>query len=144
MSASPSPAPRFDPAHPLVLFDGVCNLCTGVVRFVIERDPDARFRFAPLQSELGRALQQRHGLDPDALTTFVVIDVDGAATRSTAVLRILRGLPAPWRWLYPLRAIPRPLRDALYGLVARNRYRWFGRRDTCLVPTPELRSRFLA
>jgi predicted DCC family thiol-disulfide oxidoreductase YuxK len=141
---SASPAPAIDPAHPLVLFDGVCNLCAGVVRFVIERDPEARFRFAPLQSELGRALKLRHGLDPDALASFVLIDADGAATRSTAVLRILRGLGAPWRWLYLLRAIPLPLRDALYGFVAGNRYRWFGRRDTCLVPSPDLRSRFLA
>jgi predicted DCC family thiol-disulfide oxidoreductase YuxK len=127
-----------------VLFDGVCNLCAGVVRFVIERDREARFRFAPLQSELGRALQRQHGLDPDELATFVVIDAEGAATRSTAVLRILRQLGAPWRWLYPLRWVPTPLRDALYGVVARNRYRWFGRREQCLVPTPELRSRFLA
>ena len=144
MSASPSPAPALDPAHPLVLFDGVCNLCAGVVRFVIERDREARFRFAPLQSELGRALQRQHGLDPDELATFVVIDAEGAATRSTAVLRILRQLGAPWRWLYPLRWVPAPLRDALYGVIARNRYRWFGRREQCLVPTPELRSRFLA
>ena len=142
MSASPSPIP--EPAHPLVLFDGVCNLCAGVVRFVIERDREARFRFAPLQSELGRSLQREHGIDPDALATFVLIDAEGAATRSTAVLRILRWLGAPWRWLYPLRFVPRPLRDALYGVVARNRYRWFGRRDDCLVPTAELRSRFLA
>ena len=142
MSASPSPIP--ETAHPLVLFDGVCNLCAGVVRFVIERDREARFRFAPLQSELGRALQREHGIDPDALATFVLIDAEGAATRSTAVLRILRGLGAPWRWLYPLRFVPWPLRDALYGVVARNRYRWFGRRDDCLVPTAELRSRFLA
>jgi predicted DCC family thiol-disulfide oxidoreductase YuxK len=142
VSASPSPIPN--PTHPLVLFDGVCNLCAGVVRFVIERDSEARFRFAPLQSELGRTLQHEHGVDPDALETFVLIDADGAATRSTAVLRMLRELGTPWRWLYPLRFLPRPLRDALYGVVARNRYRWFGRRDDCLVPTAELRSRFLA
>ena len=79
MSASPSPIP--EPAHPLVLFDGVCNLCAGVVRFVIERDREARFRFAPLQSELGRSLQREHGIDPDALATFVLIDAEGAATR---------------------------------------------------------------
>ena len=142
MSASPSPIP--DPSHPLVLFDGVCNLCAGVVRFVIERDREARFRFAPLQSELGRTLQREHGIDPDALDTFVLVDADGTATRSTAVLRMLRELGRPWRWLYPLCFVPRPLRDALYGVLARNRYRWFGRRETCAVPTPEQRSRFLA
>jgi predicted DCC family thiol-disulfide oxidoreductase YuxK len=137
--APPAPA-----QHPIVLFDGVCNLCSGVVAFLIRHDRASRFRFAPLQSELGRALQVRHGLDPDALDTFVLVDDAGAHARSTAVLRILRELPAPWRWLWPLVAVPRPLRDALYGFVARRRYRWFGRRDRCFVPTPELRSRFLS
>jgi predicted DCC family thiol-disulfide oxidoreductase YuxK len=133
-----------DPArHPIVLFDGVCNLCNGTVRFLIERDPRARLRFASLQSGFGRALQERHGLDPDALDTFVVVDGEGVHLRSDAILRLLAGLPAPWRGLAWLRLLPRPLRDALYGVVVRNRYRWFGRRDECLLPTPELRARFL-
>jgi predicted DCC family thiol-disulfide oxidoreductase YuxK len=139
---TPSPPP--DPAlHPIVLFDGVCNLCNGTVRFLIERDPGARLRFASLQSEFGRALQARYGLDPDALDTFVMVDGAGVHVRSDAMLRLLAGLSAPWRWLAWMRLLPRPLRDALYGVVARNRYRWFGRRDDCLVPTPELRARFL-
>jgi predicted DCC family thiol-disulfide oxidoreductase YuxK len=145
MTASPAPALPVDPAaHPIVLFDGVCNLCNGTVRFLIDHDPMARFRFAPLQSEVGRALQERHHLDPDTLDTFVLVDGDGAHVRSDAVLGILCGLPSPWRWLRFLRVVPRPLRDALYRFVASRRYRWFGKRDECPVPTPEIRSRFLA
>jgi predicted DCC family thiol-disulfide oxidoreductase YuxK len=140
---APIRAQAIDPAHPVVLFDGVCNLCNGVVRFLIERDPAARFRFAALQSEAGRALLARHALDPDALDSFVLVDADGAHARSSAVLRVARELPAPWRWLWLAIAIPRPLRDALYDFLARRRYRWFGRRDACMVPTPALRQRFL-
>ena len=144
MTAAAAPAPLLDPAHPVVLFDGVCNLCNGAVRFVIARDPAARFRFAPLQSDVGRALLLHHRLDPAALETFVLIDGEGAHERSTAVLRLLRGLGTPWRWLWPLVAVPRPLRDGLYGILARNRYRWFGRRAQCMIPNPELLARFLA
>ncbi|MEB2346491.1 MAG: DCC1-like thiol-disulfide oxidoreductase family protein [Deltaproteobacteria bacterium] len=144
MGAPPAALPADLREHPIVLFDGVCNLCTGAVRFAIARDPAARLRFAPLESPLGRALLARHGLDPGALDTLVLVDGDGAHQRSTAVLRLAAGLRAPWRWLAPaLLRIPRPLRDALYDRVARHRDRWFGRRAECLVPTPELRGRFL-
>ena len=140
MNASPGGA---EP-HPVVLFDGVCNLCHGVVRFVLARDRAARFRFAPLQSELGRALLVRHGLDVDALDTFVVVDAAGAHTRSDAALRLAVGLGPPWSWLGPLRALPRWLRDALYDRVARSRYRWFGRLEACPAPPAGWRDRFLA
>jgi predicted DCC family thiol-disulfide oxidoreductase YuxK len=143
MSAPLAPLVRED-AHPIVLFDGVCNLCHGTVRFVLERDRAARFRFAPLQSEPGRALLARHGLSADALDTMVLVDAEGAHTRSDAALRIAAGLGAPWRWLAPLRRLPRALRDPLYELVARRRYRWFGRRDACPAPPPGFRERFLA
>ena len=130
--------------HPILLFDGVCNLCAGAVRFAITRDRDARLRFTPLQSPVGQELLRRHGCEPDALDTVVLIDAAGAHVRSTAALRLLGQLPAPWRWLGPpLLLLPRRLRDAVYDFVARHRYRWFGRRDACLVPTPELRARFL-
>lgn len=144
-AAAPGPALPVDPGeHPIVLFDGVCHLCEGVVRFAIARDPAARFRFAPLQSPLGRALLERHGLDPDALDAVVLVDGDGAHERSTAALRLARGLAAPWRWLAPpLLWLPRRLRDAVYDWIAHHRYRWFGRRDECLMPTPEIRARFL-
>jgi predicted DCC family thiol-disulfide oxidoreductase YuxK len=144
VSAAPAPALPVDPAeHPIVLFDGVCNLCNGVVRFVIDRDPRARFRFASLQSELGRGLLRHHGLDPEALDAVMLVDGEGAHVRSTAALRIARGLRAPWPWLAPLALVPRVLRDAVYDFVARHRYRWFGKRDACALPTPEQRARFL-
>ena len=131
-------------AHPVLLFDGVCNLCHGAVRFVLDHDREARFRFAPLQSEVGRALLARFELDPAALDTIVLIDEAGAHLRSDAALRIARRLGAPWSWLGPLAAIPRPLRDAVYDFIARRRYRWFGRKDVCPIPRPEWRERFLA
>jgi len=137
--------PRPDPAaHPVVLFDGVCNLCNGVVRFVVERDPAGRFHFAPLQSEVARALAARHGFDATRLDAVLLVDADGAHDRSSAALRIAAGLRPPWRWLAVLRVVPRPVRDAVYDWIARHRYRWFGRRDTCAVASPALRSRFLA
>jgi predicted DCC family thiol-disulfide oxidoreductase YuxK len=129
---------------PVLLFDGVCNLCDAAVRFVIERDPPpATFRFAALQSETGRALLGRFGLPVDALDTVVLLDGERAFTRSSAGLRVLARLGLPWSLLAVLLVVPRPLRDAAYDWIARNRYRWFGRRETCLVPTPEVRSRFL-
>lgn len=133
-----------DPAtHPVVLFDGVCNLCHGAVRFLLERDPAARLRFASLQSDVGRALLAERGLDADALDTIVYVDADGAHLRSDAALRIVRDLGPPWSWLRVLAALPRPLRDAGYDFVARNRYRWFGKKDACPVPRPEWSARFL-
>ena len=136
---APDPA-----AHPVLLFDGVCNLCHGAVRFVLDRDRAARFRFAPLQSDVGRKLVAEAGRDPDALDTIVLVDGAGATAKSTAILRILQQLGAPWSWLWPLVALPRPLRDAAYDFVARHRYAWFGKKDACPLPRPEWRDRFLA
>jgi len=145
VSAPASVAASLDlAAHPVLLFDGVCNLCHGAVRFVLDRDRAARFRFAPLQSDVGRALLGRHGLDPDALDTMVLVDAAGAHVRSTGMLRVARALGAPWSWLYPLVALPRRLRDAVYDWIARNRYRWFGKKDACPLPDPAWRDRFLA
>lgn len=135
-SAKPSP-----PA--VVLFDGVCNLCNAWVRFVIDRDPAGRFVFATLQGEVGRRLiAGRTGKDPD-LGSVVLLEEGKVRTRSTAALRIARRLRGGWPLLYAFVAIPRPLRDAVYDWIARNRYRWFGRRETCAVPTAETRDRFL-
>jgi len=130
----------------IILFDGLCNLCSGVVRFVIKRDPRAHFRFASLQSDVARQLCARAGHplpttpDPD---TIIVIANGRVLERSDAAIAIARGLNAPWTLLGVARIIPRPIRDALYRLVARNRYRWFGKRDTCMVPTADLRARFI-
>lgn len=129
---------------PVLLFDGVCNLCNGIVRFVIRRDPPpAQMRFAALQSDAGRRLLGEHGLPSDRLDTFVLIERGRAYQRSTAALRTLRRIGLPWSLLYPLIVVPRLLRDAVYDWIARHRYGWFGRRDACVVPTPEIESRFL-
>ena len=125
----------------MLLFDGVCTLCNGFVQFVIERDPAGRFQFAPLQSDAAARLL---GVAPPPLPDSLVLLEDGRLfTRSTAALRVARGLRFPWPLAYVFVAVPRPVRDCVYDAVARNRYRWFGRRDVCMVPTPELRSRFL-
>jgi len=129
--------------HPILLFDGVCNLCNGFVQFVIRRDPEAVFRFAPLQSEIGQALSRRAGLSAEEISTVVLFHRGRFFTHSDVALEITRLLPGFWPLLYGLRIIPKPLRDAVYNWVARNRYRWFGRQESCMVPTPELRQRFL-
>lgn len=128
---------------PVVLFDGVCNLCNGVVQFLIRRDPEGRFRFAPLQSEVGQNVLERFGLPTDALETFVLVEGDECYTKSTAALRTARHLGGAYALLYHLRYVPRPLRDAVYDLVAASRYRLFGRKDQCMVPSPEIEDRFL-
>jgi predicted DCC family thiol-disulfide oxidoreductase YuxK len=130
----------------IILFDGVCNLCGGVVRFLIARDPQARFRFAALQSEAARVACARVGhelLASTAPSTIVVIEQGRALERSDAALAIARRLPFPWPVFGVFGVLPRGLRDALYRSVARNRYRWFGRTESCMMPTPEIRARFL-
>jgi len=131
------------PDH-LLLFDGECNLCNGWVRFVIRQDRPGKFRFAPLQSAAGQALLAQHGLATPDLDTLVYFRKGTARTRSAAALHVARDLGGPWSLAYAFILVPRPLRDALYDLVARNRFRWFGRRANCVVPSPELRSRFLS
>ena len=130
-------------AGPIVLFDGVCNLCDRSVQFILDRDPAGVFRFASLQSDTGWALLVDHQLDPDALSSIVVVDGDRAYTRSDAALRIAQDLSAPWNALRVFRFAPRFLRDAAYELMARNRYRWFGTREACRIPTPDVAARFL-
>jgi predicted DCC family thiol-disulfide oxidoreductase YuxK len=132
----------------LLYFDGTCGLCDGVVQFVLRHDATARFRFSPLQGQVAREALARFGADAAALqTVYVLADADTPAERllggSDAVLFVLAQLPAPWRWLSGLRRLPRGLRDGVYGLVARHRYRVFGRREACRVPSPAERARFL-
>ena len=127
----------------LILFDGLCNLCSGSVQFVVGRDPAGRFQFAPLQSVSAQRVLQEHGV-ADVLPDSIVLVEDGRVfTRSTAALRIARRLPFPWPLVSALIAVPRPLRDMVYALGARYRYRWFGKLDCCMMPTAALRSRFL-
>lgn len=128
---------------PLILFDGVCNLCNNSVTFVIERDPSAYFQFAALQSEQA-AERIAEFTDKTALPdSIVLIDEKGLHTRSTAALRVARHLSGIWPLLYVFAVIPAPIRDIVYDWIARNRYRWFGKEDSCMLPTPELQQRFL-
>ncbi|MDB6138696.1 MAG: putative family thiol-disulfide oxidoreductase YuxK [Verrucomicrobiaceae bacterium] len=129
--------------HPVVLFDGVCNFCNGAVQFLIRHDPRATFRFAAYQSPAGNELALRHGIDPAALETFAVVMEDKALLRSDAAIATALKLGGFWRLAAILKLMPRALRDAVYGLIARNRYRWFGRRESCMVPDADVRRRFL-
>jgi predicted DCC family thiol-disulfide oxidoreductase YuxK len=138
MGNTPEVAPR------IILFDGVCNLCVFFVRFVVARDPRARFSFASLQSEAARRLLGDHDLPADAMTSIILVEGDRYYWKSAAALRIFRGLIQPWPLLYPFVVVPRILSDAAYDFVAERRYRWFGKRDECLIATPELAKRFLA
>ena len=126
----------------IVLFDGVCHFCTASVQFIIKRDPTAQFRFASQQSPAGRALLVKAGL-PETMDTFVLIESGHAHTRSTAALKVASKLTGAW-WLFGIFwLVPRFVRNAAYGVVARNRYRWFGKHESCWIPTPEIRARFL-
>jgi len=129
---------------PLVLFDGVCHLCGGFVAFCIRHDPQKRLRFGAMQSEGAQALLRRHGLALTDFQSFVLIEDDIVHQRSDGFLRVVRRLRRPWSWLALLRGVPRPLRDWAYDLIARNRFRLFGRRSTCMTPSPELADRFVA
>ncbi|ETT60250.1 MULTISPECIES: thiol-disulfide oxidoreductase DCC family protein [Paenibacillus] len=127
----------------IVLIDGVCHLCQGVVRFIIPRDPEAKFLFAPLQNEIAANLMKESGLQPGQLNTVILLENGVYYTESAAVLRIARKLRFPWPAAYAFILVPRPLRNALYRYVAKNRYRWFGRDEQCMLPTPEIKRRFL-
>ena len=129
--------------HPIILFDGVCNLCAWAVRFIIERDPRAVFRFASLQSDIGQQLLIDHQLDPTNMDSFILVEDAKAYEQSTAALQVSRHLSGAWPAFYVFIALPRLVRDPIYRLIARNRYRWFGKQETCMVPNPALRARFL-
>jgi predicted DCC family thiol-disulfide oxidoreductase YuxK len=128
---------------PILLFDGVCNLCNGTVQWVIAHDREARVRFASLQSDAGRALLAKHGLPLDAMDSVVFVDGAQHWLKSSAALELLRRVGGPRTLAALLRFVPRALRDAAYDVIARNRYRGWGKRDECWAPTPELRARFL-
>ena len=130
-------------SQPILLFDGVCNLCNGAVQFVIKNDKKNQFHFATLQSEVGAALLKVYSLPRDVLDTFVVITKNNVLTRSTAALEVAKTIGGLWTLAYIFIIIPKFIRDAIYNWVARSRYRWFGKKDSCMIPTPELRERFL-
>ncbi len=127
----------------VILFDGVCNLCNGLLNFVIQRDPKATFRFAAIQSPPGQAWLKKLNLPTDDLDSFILIEGDHFYRKSTASLRVLRRLGWFWVSFYALIIIPTPVRDFVYDIIANHRYKWFGKRDRCLIPTPEIQRRFL-
>jgi predicted DCC family thiol-disulfide oxidoreductase YuxK len=128
----------------IVVFDGVCVLCSGWVRFLLARDYAERYRFAAMQSQAGRGLLAQYGLDPDDPVSFLLLEDGRAHTDSGAILRILTRLGGLWRLMALFYVVPAVLRDAAYRFVARRRYRWFGKRESCFVPTPDTADRFIA
>ena len=130
-------------SQPVILFDGVCNLCNKSVLFVIKHDPRSIFKFASLQSETGRSLLGHYGLSANDLNSFILIMNDKAYTRSTAVLKVTQYLSGPARLLYGFIIVPAFIRNGIYNLIAGNRYKWFGKKDSCMVPSPSLEARFL-
>lgn len=138
-----SPYPLEHSRNIIVLFDGVCNLCNGAVQFIIRRDTRSCIRFASLQSDFGRKQLIRFGYSPDNLYTILVIEGDRLHEKSDAVFRIASQLDAPWRWMKMFKLLPRFIRDGVYDLVSRSRYKIFGQRDSCMIPTESLKARFL-
>ena len=128
---------------PVILFDGVCNLCNGSVLFVIKRDPQGIFRFATLQGSVARELLVKHDMDSDALYSIILVDGSRVYQRSRAALEVVKRLTGLWPLLYVFIIVPPFLRDAVYDWISSNRYQWFGKKNECTIPTPELKSRFI-
>jgi predicted DCC family thiol-disulfide oxidoreductase YuxK len=135
--------PTFADDKPVVVFDGLCVLCSGSAQFVLDHDRAGVFRLLAAQSPLGTALYAHYGLDPQNYETMILIEGGIAHFKSEAAIRIARRLGFPWSLAAALRVVPRPLRDRLYLLVARDRYRWFGQRQTCYRPDPRFADRMI-
>ncbi|MBW1296991.1 thiol-disulfide oxidoreductase DCC family protein [Aquimarina litoralis] len=128
----------------IILFDGVCNLCNGAVNFIIKRDKNDVFRYASLQSEIGKQLAAERGVDTSQLDTILLIEPDeGYYHKSTAALQIAKQLSGGYPLLSVFLILPKFLRDWVYDFIAKNRYKWFGKRDNCVIPTPELKALFI-
>ena len=136
-------APNLQPGDRVVLFDGVCRLCSTWVRFLIRFDREHKFKLATVQSEEGQAILSFFGLPLDEYETMLLIEGDQMYGKSNAFFRVVRQLPFPWPVLSCFGLIPRTLRDRVYDCIARNRYRWFGKYDTCRMPSAAERKRFL-
>jgi len=129
--------------RPIVFFDGVCNLCNFWVRFIIKRDPHKKFYFASLQSKAGRAILQAIGLPDGELNTMIFLEGDQCFLKSSAGLHIAKAMGGWWRLAYLFIIIPESIRNIFYHVISKYRYRWFGKKETCMIPTPELQDRFL-
>ena len=129
--------------HSIILFDGVCNLCNGAVNFVIKRDPRNVFKFTPLQEKQGILLLKKHAVDARKLDSIVLIENGNVYIKSSAALRIARKMSNLWPLFFVLLIIPSFIRDGVYDFIAKNRYKWFGKKEQCMIPTPGLREKFL-
>ena len=129
--------------QPTILFDGVCNFCNSAVNFVIKKNAKANILFAPLQSEAGQKLLKQYNLPANDMESFIFIEKGVAYDRSTAALRVCRYLRGLWPLCYGLIIVPKFIRDGIYNWIAKNRYKWFGIRNECMIPTPEVKARFL-
>lgn len=129
--------------HKIILFDGVCNLCNSSVTFVIQRDKKDLFRFAALQEEPGKSLLEKFNIDTSQTDSIILLDGDKAYTKSTAALKIAKNLGGAYSLLYVFMLVPNFIRNWVYDYIAKNRYKWYGKKESCMIPTPELRSKFL-
>lgn len=126
----------------IILFDGICNFCNSSVRFIIDRDPKGVFHFASLQSEIGQELLEKHNI-PKMTDSLVLVDEQQAYIESTAALKVSTKLTWPWKAFGLFLIIPKPLRDSIYRMIAKNRYKWFGKQESCMLPSENIRDRFL-
>ncbi len=129
--------------HALVLFDGVCNFCNDRINFIIRHDKKNHFRFAPLQSETGKKVLRENGRDDTDPDTFILVENGKIYDRTTAALRIARKLDGLWPLLYAFIIVPPFIRDVAYRIIAKNRYKWWGKQESCMIPTPEVRKKFV-
>ncbi len=127
----------------IVIFDGICNFCNGAVNFIIKRDPTAKFAFTPMQSPLAKELMAQYKIDNVGIDTFLLIKDGQCLVFSSAALEISKGLSGYWYLFNIFKLVPSPVRDVIYKLFARNRYRLFGKAATCMVPSPDVKSRFV-
>jgi predicted DCC family thiol-disulfide oxidoreductase YuxK len=132
-----------EPKNAIILFDGVCNFCNNWVNFIIEHDSKGYFKFSPLQSEIGEKLLLQHGINREETDSVVLIEDEKANTHSTAAFKIARNLDSFWKVFYIFLIVPKFIRDFFYRIMAKYRYKFFGQKETCMIPTPEIRERFL-
>lgn len=129
--------------QPVIVFDGVCNLCNTAVQSVLKNDKNAYFSFASLQGEFGQKLLKEYNLNSEDFDSFLFLENKVLYSKSTAALRVAKKMDYPFKLLYPLIFIPKFIRDGIYSFIANNRYRWFGKRDSCMMPDPQVQQRFI-
>jgi len=128
----------------IILFDGVCNFCNSSVNFIIRHDKKKRYKFAALQSNVGRMLSEKYGIDQSKIDSIILIENGDVFVKSSAILRITKSLNYLYPLLFGFIIIPKFIRDGVYDFIARNRYKWFGKKEACMIPSPEIKSRFIS